>query len=421
MQSVLVSANRWRRPGCIALALALVLPLLALLVSESAAQEYRPRRNFLQRLFLGNDYPEPPRQLRKVKPRKKVAKARRSKRNLDAAEAEVAEVVKAPDARIVLVVGDFLGSGLAEGLAAAYAQSPSVTVLDRTNGSSGFVRDDHFDWPGEIGPMIDDSKPAAVVIMLGSNDRQQLRIGTTREEKRTEAWNKEYEARATLFAAAVADKKVPLLWVGMPAFKSASMNSDMLAFNDIYRRVAESASGEFVDVWDGFVDENGAFVSSGPDINGQPVKLRSNDGINFTKAGKRKLAFYLEKPLSKILGDVTAPVAGLPAQAAPSLTLDPDAIAKIQRTVPVSLTDPELDGGAELLGLTAEPRPKARTPAEKLAIEGLAPLASPGRADDFGGAATAATTAAPAAPAAAAASPAAPGAGDKAVGSFIRR
>ncbi len=421
MQSVLVSANRWRRPGCIALALALVLPLLAALVSESAAQEYRPRRNFLQRLFLGNDYPEPPRQLRKAK-RKKVAKARRSKRSNEPEAAEVAEVVKAPDARIVLVVGDFLGSGLAEGLAAAYAQLPSVTVLDRTNGSSGFVREDHFDWPGEIGPMIDETKPAAVVIMLGSNDRQQMRTGTTREEKRTDAWNKEYEARATLFAAAVADKKVPLLWVGMPAFKSASMTSDMLAFNDIYRRVAESASGEFVDVWDGFVDENGAFVSSGPDINGQPVKLRSNDGINVTKAGKRKLAFYLEKPLSKILGDVTVPVAGLPAQAAPSLTLDPDAIAKIERTVPVSLTDPELDGGAVLLGLTAEPRPKARTPAEKLAIEGLAPLASPGRADDFGGAAPAATAATPVAtPGTPAAGPPAPSAGDQAAGSFIRR
>ena len=73
------------------------------------------------------------------------------------------------------------------------------------------------------------------------------------------------------------------------------MNSDMLAFNDIYRRVGGERGGEFVDVWDGFVDENGAFVSTGPDINGQPVRLRSNDGINFTKAGKRKLAFYARK------------------------------------------------------------------------------------------------------------------------------
>ena len=72
----------------------------------------------------------------------------------------------------------------------------------------------------------------------------------------------------------------------------------MLAFNDIYRTAAESAGGEFVDIWDGFVDENGAFVDNGPDMNGQPVRLRGADGINLSKAGKRKIAFYAEKPLA---------------------------------------------------------------------------------------------------------------------------
>ena len=32
-------------------------------------------------------------------------------------------------------------------------------------------------------------------------------------------------------------------------------------------------------------------------MNGQPVRLRSDDGINLSKAGKRKVAFYAEKPL----------------------------------------------------------------------------------------------------------------------------
>ena len=40
-----------------------------------------------------------------------------------------------------------------------------------------------------------------------------------------------------------------------------------------------------MDIWDGFVDENGAYVSTGPDINGQPARLRAGDGINLTKAG----------------------------------------------------------------------------------------------------------------------------------------
>lgn len=379
----------WRRLACLFLAFATVATTLVFVVPESAAQDQQPRRRtFIQRLLFGDPYPEAPRQMRPAKPRKKVTKAR-PKRSSEPAEPDVAIVEKQPDAKVVLVVGDFLGGGLAEGLAIAYAQTPGIRVVDRSNGSSGFVRNDYFNWPAEISGMLDELNPGAVVMMVGSNDRQQIRAGEKREEKLSEAWVREYEARATVFAAFVQEKNIPLIWVGMPAFKPSGMTSDMLALNDVYRRVAENAKGEFVDVWDGFVDENGAFVMSGPDMNGQPVKLRSSDGINMTKAGKRKLAFYTEKPLSKIFGDAKVPVAGVPApQNLPGIAVDPAAIAKIDRTVPISLTDPELDGGSELLGLAPAPRQRPQTPGEKLAIEGIAPDAAPGRADDFSGRAT---------------------------------
>lgn len=376
-----------RRLACLFLAFAVVATSLVFPAPESLAQDDqpRPRRTFIQRLLFGDDYPEAPRKLRPAQPRKKVTKAR-PKRSSEPAEPEVEVVEKQTDAKIVLVVGDFLGGGLAEGLTTAYAQTTGVAIVDRTSGSSGFVRNDYFSWPAEISGILETVKPAAVVMMIGSNDRQQMRTGERREEKFSEAWVREYEARATVFAAFVQERRIPLIWVGMPAFRPAGMTTDMLALNDIYERVSENAKGEFVDVWDGFVDENGTFVMSGPDVNGQPVKLRAGDGINMTKAGKRKLAFYAEKPLSKIFGDARAPAIGLPApQNLPNIAIDPAAVAKIDRTTPISLTDPELDGGTELLGLTATPKPAPKTPAEKLAIQGIAPEASPGRADDFSG------------------------------------
>ena len=38
---------------------------------------------------------------------------------------------------------------------------------------------------------------------------------------------------------------------------------------------------------------------NGPDMNGQPVRLRGSDGISLSKPGKRKVAFDVEKPLNK--------------------------------------------------------------------------------------------------------------------------
>ncbi|TIT77048.1 MAG: DUF459 domain-containing protein, partial [Mesorhizobium sp.] len=70
--------------------------------------------------------------------------------------------------RVVLVVGDFLAGGLAEGLDTAFADNPAVRIVSRSNGSSGFVRDDFYNWPVEIKSLIATEKPSVAVIMLGS-------------------------------------------------------------------------------------------------------------------------------------------------------------------------------------------------------------------------------------------------------------
>jgi uncharacterized protein len=387
----LVSAARirviLRRVPILILAIAVLAVSTAAAFHTPAVAQEEQRRGWSLRDLLFPRRSErvepPPRQIQRARPPKPRAKKPRAAPRRPA-EPTTPIVEKAPDARTVLVVGDFMASGLAEGLDTAFAENNKIRIVVRSNGSSGFVRDDFYNWPEQIKSLIETEKPAAVIVMLGSNDRQQMRVNDEREQPRSEGWDKEYERRTEAFGKAIASAKVPYLWVGMPAFKAPKMTSDMLAFNDIYRSTAESHGGEFVDIWDGFVDEDGAFVTSGPDINGQPVRLRTDDGIYVSKAGKRKLAFYAEKPLMKMLG-MTAPT-GTPATYAPAgapveAPAPATAPMAVDRTVPMLLNDPALDGGSELLG--AAPPAKADGLGVKLVVEGKAPDASPGRADDF--------------------------------------
>src|SRR6185312_7260854 len=326
-----------------------------------------PRRS--ERAQPLNRFPAPP----------KAKKQRRAPPQPAVVESPAPE--KAADARVVLVIGDFLAAGLAEGLENAFEENPEVRIVDRSNGSSGFVRDDYYDWPKEVSAVIASEKPAVVIAMLGSNDRQQMQVGETRETPRSDAWTKQYVARTQALGKAIAASKVPFLWVGMPAFKSTKMTSDMLAFNDIYRSAAHDNGGEFIDIWDGFADENGAFVTTGPDINGQPVRLRSDDGINITKAGKRKLAFYAEKPLMKILGLSAPDDAAASHVPAGEPVKEPEAgapPAAVDRTVPMLLSDPALDGGTELLGAVPAGNTGLR-PGEERAVTEIAPDAAHGR------------------------------------------
>ena len=198
----------------------------------------------------------------------------------------------------------------------------------------------------------------------------------------------------------------------------------MLAFNDIYRRPPKSVGGEFVDIWDGFVDENGAFVVDRPGHQ-RPAGAAALRRRHQPDQGRQAQAGFLCREAAEQAAWATAPP-GSPALLAPASLPQADAapvdVGSIDRTVPMSLTDPELDGGAELLGLMAAPKREAparparswRSRASRRRPRLAAPTIS-------GGAATAAPTAAPAAPAAATASPAAPAPAIKAVGSFIRR
>ncbi len=295
---------------------------------------------------------------------------------------------KAADAKTVLVVGDFMAGGLAEGLDEAFEPEAAVRIVDKSSGSSGFVRADVYDWPQNIGGLISETKPSAVVVMIGTNDRQQMLVGGTREQIQSPIWSAEYDRRLDTFAAALKTSGVPVVWVGLPPFKQQTMSAGILAFNDSYQNKAESISGQFVDIWDGFLDDNGSFTINGFDYTGQPAKLRSSDGINLTKAGRRKAAFFAEKPIRVALGTLpqATPLAttigpfSLPGPVKPPSIL-PQNITSLP---PISLFDPAFDGAGELLGGSASPaKTSGELPADALYQRGEMPKPQPGRTDEL--------------------------------------
>jgi hypothetical protein len=293
-------------------------------------------------------------------------------------------VAKLENAQKVLVIGDFLAGNIGDELETTFQTSQGVEIIGRSNVSSGLVRDDYYDWLGELPGIMDEVKPAIVVVMLGANDRQQMTASADKQKFRTEGWFKEYEARVAKLAGIVTARKIPLLWVGLPAFQSPSTTADAVSLNTIYRGQMEKVGGEFVDIWDGFVDEDGSFVLTGSDVNGQQVRLRSSDGITFTKAGKQKLAFYVEKFLRRHLGEMASPdLANFDSSSFPALPTLPSPAAPTVPTRPISLTDPELDGGDELISAMPLPLTTQETPRDKLVKRGEIDPAPAGRIDDY--------------------------------------
>jgi len=202
-------------------------------------------------------------------------------------------------------------------------------------------------------------------------------------EFREKRWDDLYREKIDEMIGVLKAKGVPVLWVGLPAVRGVKATADTAFLDTLYRDAAGKAGITYVDVWDGFVDEAGRFLQQGPDFEGQIRKLRSSDGVYFTRAGALKLAHYVERELNRLLAARSAPIV-LPTE--PAI---PDANARPDQPAPRPLAGPIIPlvassvGTDQLLGAPGSRQVAIDAQAARLLINGE-PLPAPaGRADDF--------------------------------------
>jgi uncharacterized protein len=265
----------------------------------------------------------------------------------------------------VVVVGDANADWLAYGLEDAFSEKPEIGIVRKHRTDSGLIRYDQrrdSEWPLVAREIIATEKPKLVVMMIGNNDRQTIRekapppapanaeplqpapagpatpADLERQpveqqhshqtsaqarhaaygpwEFQSEKWELAYIKRIDATIAALKSAGVPVIWVGLPSQRGPNASDDSSYLNELYRSQAEKAGIVYVDIWDGFVDEAGKFSPQGPDYLGQTRRLRTADGVYFTKFGARKLAHYVEREIERSLSSQRVPVA-LPVPAEP--------------------------------------------------------------------------------------------------------
>lgn len=307
----------------------------------------------------------------------------------------------------IAVLGDNIGTMLAQGLQETFAAQPNVTILRKARENTGLVRDDYFDWAKAARELVAGSERIdAIVLMLGSNDRQSLRDGALSVDPRLPRWREIYAARAQTLAQILREKNIPLIWVGMPVMKNERLSNGLLELNEVFRETASKNGASYIDVWEAFVDDRQQFAIYGPDLNGAITKLRAGDGVHFTRAGARKLAYFVEGDLKRLIDRKTqelqpadAPIAaapeGAPTQVRAALPTDaaverspaPLVVirARPEKGPVLPLTGVAMSPGGELAGSRKDDLRDRETRAivEQVLIEGRPAEAPPGRADDF--------------------------------------
>ncbi len=349
-------------------------------------QPAQPQQGFsFRRFFGGSD--DPPRPARAP-----VAKPRKAPQSVNVARPEKPKVN--PGTHVV-VFGDSLAEFARQGLDAVYADNQDVAVVGKTRSGSNLVRSDPAEWPNFIRATLDSGQSATVaVVMLGLSDRQSLQEGEERVEFLSDRWKDVYAKRIDGILTTFKERNIPVVWIGLPPMKSSKLSEDLLAMNDVYRESVQRHGGAYVDIFPGFVDDENRYTSSGPDVDGEPARLRSDDGVSFTKAGARKIGFFADVEIKKILESIrtggpvaTASTDGQNIEAA--LPAPPDAAAPVALPLkplvgPVlPLTRQPVTPGGTLVSGPLKLNGDQAYPVQRALRTGIPPSSRPGRADDF--------------------------------------
>lgn len=207
------------------------------------------------------------------------------------------KVEKAANATRLAVFGDSMAVDLAAALDRFYTDDPNIIVINQGVGSSGFVRPDYFDWDKTAIDQVSKNSFDIAVMIAGINDRQTIKLDGNSLKALTPEWTDVYKARVADFVSAIHGANKPLIWVGLPPTSKADFSTALGQISGLQRLATFAGGADFLDIYDKFVDDNGSYSSSGPDLNGKIVKIRKDDGIHFTSAGADKLAFYVSQSI----------------------------------------------------------------------------------------------------------------------------
>ena len=261
--------------------------------SMLVAQQEQPRkkRRTLMDLLFGNDDQQQQEEAPLVE--KPVVK-KQKKAALPPAKPPVE---KATGATRLAVFGDSMANDVGKALERFYAEDPNIAILTQGVADSSFVRPDFFDWPKTINEQIAANSFDIAVILIGINDRQKMRLNGESYPSLSPEWTTEYSVRVSNVVKALRAAGKPTIWIGLPPMEAPKFGKAMIQVNEIQRLAAFSGGAEFLDIYERFATEDGGYTSRGPDLNGNQVRMRKDDGIHFSAAGADKLAFYLSQSL----------------------------------------------------------------------------------------------------------------------------
>jgi len=195
----------------------------------------------------------------------------------------------------VSIYGDSLAAGFGD-LLKSNLDRQGVTTFLATKGSSGLSQPGFFDWPNHLNVWVPQENADVIVIGLGANDGQDVKVDGVSYSPEDPEWSIEYERRVTELVTVVTSEGRSLVWVGTPDGKGKAFRANLAILRTATKNAIDAARANgtdvvYLDTWSLFLGldgNNSQYVIDPSD--GERKKSRDGDGFHLSLVGNKILA-----------------------------------------------------------------------------------------------------------------------------------
>ena len=199
-----------------------------------------------------------------------------------------------------LVIGDAMAAGLLNGLSQVTRGDNRIQIVRPRKVLSSLTRVNLKSELRRLNKVLKTEKIHMAIVMLGLEDRYGFWLS---KQRRWRVGSPQWRARYTELADSVVkllrQNQIAVYWVGLPILRREDWSQSMEGLNAVFRERAISNGARFVDIFSESADVNGRYATRGPDVSGKVVQLRDREGVYFTAAGYRKIAFFVNRALKR--------------------------------------------------------------------------------------------------------------------------
>lgn len=195
--------------------------------------------------------------------------------------------------KFIMTVGDSLMSEVSQGLRSELDKD--VKIKDIHKSSTGLTNIDYYDWPSVAYTNVKQYQPDTVILHMGGNDGQDMKVGKLFVHIDDPLWKETYMQRTELLISKIkqANPSVNIVWLGLPEMRDAKFARKMNIIRSAQYEVCNKLNIKYIDGKDALGKE---YKKQGV-FDGKMQSWRRTDGIHYTREGGTVMAHTLKEDL----------------------------------------------------------------------------------------------------------------------------